>query len=196
MDPANRLLKTSTMNEQLDNFARAFTSHTSGCRRDCECGRTFWDASANGWDWEDNEIEALIADKNATAVDYFVGSLIIYGKEYCADCSCWHETANKIIDWLDHNSRSVIEFWDLEKKRKVQEAADSPVYTEWFPMTIAPRNATAIKVKMRDGTIHQSAHWASDLSGEEQPPFQGWFIPNGVSNDGIEDPLGWMPIEP
>jgi len=52
---------------------------------------------------------------------------------------------------------------------------------------------------MDDGTIHEKAHWACDLSGEEQPPFRGWFIPRNPRHYGfvgIDEPVGWMPAAP
>lgn len=55
---------------------------------------------------------------------------------------------------------------------------------------------------MRDGTVHEDAHWASDLSGEDQPPFEGWFRPVKDS-DGrtsyyayIGEPVAWRPCPP
>jgi hypothetical protein len=53
-----------------------------------------------------------------------------------------------------------------------------------------------VLVALPDGTI-QLAHWASDLSGSDQPPFEGWF--EKVFNDsgnilycrGIETPIAW-----
>lgn len=40
-------------------------------------------------------------------------------------------------------------------------------------------------------------HWASDLSGEEQPPFQGWFEANGSSGfreADMKNFIGWEPL--
>ncbi len=73
---------------------------------------------------------------------------------------------------------------------------------EWNPIATAPKTATSIRVRMKDGTIHEDAHWASDLSGEEQPAFCGWFIP--VKNAkgetlyfaGIEEPIEWQALLP
>ena len=60
----------------------------------------------------------------------------------------------------------------------------------WGPIATAPKNATWIEVIMSDGTTLE-AHWAQDLSGEDQPPFQGWFNRKLVQ---IETPDGWRPI--
>lgn len=63
---------------------------------------------------------------------------------------------------------------------------------EWRSMDSAPHNATWVKVKMADGRVLR-AHWASDLSGEEQPPFRGWFVSAGSYMRGIENPIAWRP---
>lgn len=69
---------------------------------------------------------------------------------------------------------------------------------DWRTMATAPKNATSVRVKMKDGTVHEDAHWAQG-GGEDQPPFIGWFIP--VKNEagettwfcGIDDPAYWQP---
>ncbi len=64
----------------------------------------------------------------------------------------------------------------------------------WQPIKTAPRNATTIRVKMRDGVMHE-AHWAEDISGEDQPAFRGWFIAVGNSFREIDEPVEWMPMD-
>lgn len=66
----------------------------------------------------------------------------------------------------------------------------------WEPIATAPRNATWIQVLMTDGT-EQRAHWAQDLSGEEQPAFRGWFVKAGSVDPymrQIGEPIGWKPL--
>lgn len=68
------------------------------------------------------------------------------------------------------------------------------------PIETAPKNATNIEVITRQGK-RMIAHWAQDLSGEDQLPFKGWFI--AVKNDQgktvgfkeIDDLDGWRPIQ-
>ncbi len=60
---------------KLENFERAFSSRTSGCRRTCRCGREFWDRGNSGYDWEVGETEALEKDPSATPLGYSVGSV-------------------------------------------------------------------------------------------------------------------------
>jgi hypothetical protein len=69
----------------------------------------------------------------------------------------------------------------------------------WYPMSTAPMNSHIVTVKMRDGSV-KKAHWACNLSGEEQPAFQGWFATcynkyGSVSyNYEIDTPIVWRPI--
>ena len=65
----------------------------------------------------------------------------------------------------------------------------------WQPIKTVPHNASWVEVKMRDGTV-QRAHWASDLSGEEQPPFEGWFVDRKTYMLGIPEPVAWRPCPP
>lgn len=70
----------------------------------------------------------------------------------------------------------------------------------WNSMGSAPHDATEVRVVMADGTVYERAHWACDLSGEEQPAFRGWFRPYYNSDGrvggyfGISEPVGWQPI--
>lgn len=61
---------------------------------------------------------------------------------------------------------------------------------KWQPMSTAPQNATWVIGQMADGEVRR-VHWASDLSGSEQPAFQGWFLQSG--NSFVEcNPVRWM----
>jgi hypothetical protein len=42
-------------------------------------------------------------------------------------------------------------------------------------MECAPKNSRWIEIETSDGKVHR-AHYACDLSGEEQPPFEGFFV--------------------
>lgn len=68
----------------------------------------------------------------------------------------------------------------------------------WQFMTTAPLNATPIEVQLPSGET-MIAHWACDLSGEEQPPFEGWFTWVGSDRHGyyteIPTPDFWRPID-
>ena len=66
---------------------------------------------------------------------------------------------------------------------------------EWISIDSVPKNGTRFKALMKDGTIYEDTHWASDLSGCEQPPFEGFFK---TSRPGefvqIDTPKAWVPI--
>jgi hypothetical protein len=44
----------------------------------------------------------------------------------------------------------------------------------WRLMDSAPKDCTIVMLLLDDDT-EVEAHWACDLSGEDQPPFRGWF---------------------
>jgi hypothetical protein len=68
----------------------------------------------------------------------------------------------------------------------------------WMPMESAPINGYPssiqhVRGKLRDGSIVEDMHYAQDLSGEDQPPFKGWFE-HVYAGTYIEvDPVAWMP---
>ena len=68
----------------------------------------------------------------------------------------------------------------------------------WKTIESAPRDTTEIEVKLRDGKTY-FAHYACDLTGEDQPSFHGWFV-SVYKNDGsflfyreISEPVFWRP---
>lgn len=79
-----------------------------------------------------------------------------------------------------------------------------PAAEGWQPPATAPQNASWVQLAY----VHPSsikpvmiiAHWAQDMSGEEQPPFRGWFRANlgdgGQVYGFIEVPQGWIAWRP
>ena len=62
-------------------------------------------------------------------------------------------------------------------------------------MESAPKNCTLVEVKLPDLTVVE-AHWASNLSGEEQPAFEGWFVRDGgCGYVGVPNPILWRPLQ-
>lgn len=57
-------------------------------------------------------------------------------------------------------------------------------------MKTAPKDCTWVLVELPDGS-HTEAHWASDLSGEEQPAFRGWFERGDRGFVEVPDPVRW-----
>jgi len=69
----------------------------------------------------------------------------------------------------------------------------------WHPISTAPQTQEDVRVLNADG--EHVAHYASDLSGEDQPPFKGWF--SEVRDDSgkvtrfqeiVPKPTHWKPL--
>lgn len=188
------------MNEEIKKkieiFEEAFRASSVSCRERCECGQQFYDGSDNSWDWNEGELEEL--QTNATCLNYGVELVNIEGGYYVRDCHCWHSRAIQIMHFLDAFDTKIAEYFKLEKSRKEDEAKRAVtiniLYNEmkdgWREMGSAPRDATTLEVLMHNRTT-KHAHWAQDLSGEEQPIFRGWFDENRYQ---IEDPIAWRYI--
>jgi hypothetical protein len=72
---------------------------------------------------------------------------------------------------------SVVHFPEYaEAFRTAKSRFDLARMFDWQPMKTAPRTTKHVQLLMKDGKVHPEAHFASDLSGEEQPAFEGWFI--------------------
>jgi hypothetical protein len=69
----------------------------------------------------------------------------------------------------------------------------------WEPIETAPKNATKI-LAVYPGGSEVVVHWAQDLSGEDQPPFEGWFKDDTDTNgnrtgySAVPEPAGWKPL--
>lgn len=111
---------------ELETFELAFDNHYAACRATCACGKVYYDDYNEGYTWEDGELEALYADPKATALEHSVGFVEFDGTQYVSSCSCWHEKARKIVDWLNRHAKPVAEFLSREKKRKQTIADASP----------------------------------------------------------------------
>jgi hypothetical protein len=69
---------------------------------------------------------------------------------------------------------------------------------KWLSMDDAPKGRT-VRVKLTSGKI-LDAHFAQDLSGEDQPPFKGWFTQRSKTHPEygfvqIDEPVGWKPVK-
>ena len=80
-----------------------------------------------------------------------------------------------------------------------------PASEGWQPAATAPQTATWVQLGYPpQGYRHDPpiviAHWASDMSGEEQPGYEGWFRDNlghgGKSSGFVEVPTGWVAWRP
>lgn len=109
----------------IETFIQAFSTNSSGCVRECKCGRKFYD-NQNAYDWEKGELEALQKDKFAKPLDYSAGTLFIAGVEYAIDCDCWYDKAKDLMGYLDKYAHCIAAYLNLEKERKLKEAAAMP----------------------------------------------------------------------
>lgn len=62
----------------------------------------------------------------------------------------------------------------------------------WQEVTNEQHNGKWMDVMLADGTVIR-AHWAQNTSGEEQPPYRGWFKRVGNYMAQIDDPILWKP---
>jgi hypothetical protein len=80
-----------------------------------------------------------------------------------------------------------------------------PAAEGWQPPVTAPKTATWVQLGYPPQGYRKDlpiviAHWASDMSGEEQPGYEGWFRDNlghgGRSSGFVEVPTGWVAWRP
>ena len=113
----------------IENFERAFSLNTAGCRRQCACGKTFYHDNESDYDWEDGEFEEL-ENSDAVALDYSVGDIGFEGREYVNACDCWHERSASIMNFIDAHSTSIAKYLNSERERRISEAEYTPVVLE------------------------------------------------------------------
>jgi len=67
------------------------------------------------------------------------------------------------------------------------------------PMSEAPRDSTSLLALVVDEFGNRRwtvCHWAQDLSGEEQPPFRGWFDNLRHVQISARGMIGWRAFDP
>lgn len=118
----------SAESDKLENFERAFSSGTGGCRRTCDCGMIYFNATDRGvWEpGELDELEKLETKKKAVSTDYTIGDIDFEGKEFVNACDCWHPRAKKLMGFLDDHAYKIAEYLSLEKERKQLIADHAP----------------------------------------------------------------------
>jgi hypothetical protein len=110
--------------DKLRNFEEAFSTGSHGCVGTCRCGKTYFDAHNSSCDWEKGELERL--EKIANPVDFAVGGVHFEGCDYLDACTCWHERAKRIMDFIEVHASSIARYLNLEKARKQREADKAP----------------------------------------------------------------------
>lgn len=100
------------------------------------------------------------------------------------------------VEWLDQEADADDHEITLLKE-EVERLTAEREPLEIRPMDTAPKDATEIllSVEGAGSPAWIVAHWAQDLSGEEQPPFRGWFRRNAYGFREVgTTPLGWLPL--
>lgn len=87
-------------------------------------------------------------------------------------------------------------FANLLSVRPVPRPGEVHMVGIWQPMQIAPKDCRWITVLTSEGD-EERVHWAEDLSGSDQPPYQGWFKEHPSPKCGfiqVRGPFqGWKP---
>ena len=131
-----------------------------------------------------------VYDKKWTSHPYFEGDPFIHVR--FRDGTKSHRKKRASL-WIEGES--------LFKWGKTQSPNDITGYTVlvpydvWLPINTAPQDATKIIVRMEDGTVHNDCHFARG-DGEDQPPFEGWFVPRSIGYGQISEPKEWMLAAP
>ena len=200
--------------DQQARFDRAFCHGGTSCSTTCEaCGRTYFVTSPGHGDYEPGEIERYRKlaeeqpDKYIEVADFCsVSDMDFEGRRIVIGCLC--DPTKKYSEWIEKYASELTEylrlFWSdrLKKAQRVADESRSALLAllpqdgkgEWQLMDTAPKNATWVEVVLPGGASTCLAHWASDLSGEEQPKFQGWFRRLGDHfRKIIPPPIAWRP---
>ena len=193
-------------------LARAFCHSGTSCVVECDCGRIHFVSASGHGDYEDGELEKLQQDAEKEPTKYVeeahydtIDVLNIHGMTLIPDCPCGkaeryaafledhaEEVAVFVASYLT-DQRKEAEAIAAESKRLLDQLEAAQAADGWLPIKSGPHNLALVEVKDEAGVVYADAHWASDLSGEEQPPFEGWFIPIGSGYRQIDKPKYWRP---
>ena len=205
--------------KQQERFSAAFSHGGSCCQVTCEaCGRTYFVTSPGHGDYSKGELERLLElakekpDLYIEVQDYsHVSTAILNRKSVVVGCLC--DPTSELSDWIEYYAHELTlylrDYWKDRREDAMRQADESWKAilalapndgAEWQPMKSAPKNATWVEVLLANGRSVQRAHWASNLSGEEQPPFEGWFYEREVGSgkgSGYHQitpkPIAWRP---
>jgi hypothetical protein len=85
--------------------------------------------------------------------------------------------------------------YSCAKGSRLMMIEDEKTKADFRSMYFVPKDCTEFGALMEDGTVHSPCHWASDLSGECQPVFRGYFIKSTSGFRQIETPIMWRPLQ-
>lgn len=122
----------STENGVSRSFEIAWSSGISGCRMECNCGRTFFDDSSNDWDWEDGELESL-RESALAQPDRVIGStkgsstsFVFEGVWYVDSCPCT-EKLKRYEDFILRNAVQIAAYLNRNAEDEESHAKNSKV---------------------------------------------------------------------
>lgn len=95
---------------------------------ECHCGRRFFHNSRVVF--KNQQLKKLRGDSNATGIERKVSLLAFEGKQYTAECDCWHEAAHRVSSFLVTHNRQVASFLNEFKRVAKAEAEALPEVDE------------------------------------------------------------------
>lgn len=192
--------------DQQRRISRSFSHGGTCCSCECEaCGRTYFVTSPGHGDYEPGELDGL---RERASYDPLCIEIPDYGsvetmimplgphlnKQVVVGCSCG--VTDPLGQWIEKHADSLTTYlvqYHRDRGRTAAEIAkqhqEQLAALEWSSMDYAPRDGSWIVVEIDNETIR--AHWAEDLSGEEQPPFSGWFAEDGAGSYRQVHPVRW-----
>lgn len=116
--------KVFSPKEPDEDFEKAFSTNSSGCRSRCACGRECFDLE-NSWDWEEGELESLTRlaaeqPDRYVALPYSCSRAIINGKEFVLGCPC--NGLRSYQDFIDAHAEQIAEYLNARAARLAEHA--------------------------------------------------------------------------
>lgn len=111
----------------MSDFASAFVYSSTLCSIACRCGRVHFVTCVGHGDYEDGEVEQLLACSYAYPDSYMevwehdhVEWAMINGLQVVTDCPCGY--AKNIAEWLDNHLDEVAKFAGIRLTRRANNA--------------------------------------------------------------------------
>jgi hypothetical protein len=174
----------------------------------CDCGITYFVSPPEYSDsYNEGEYERLLeqSEENPDKFKQTYGC-ISYGhidsRCIVLDCEC--KTADKYENFILNHKELISSFLNASLKRDVTEAVnafnsnkiktkDEVINEYWFDLDSAPKDSSWFLGLTEEETIEE-VHYACDLSGEEQPPFKGYFKRVGTYFSEVKI-TKWKPLK-
>jgi len=195
--------------EQQSRIHNSFSYGGTLCSVCCEaCERIYFVTSPGHGDYEEGELERLLEfsrqnpEKYIEVPDFDSVSTITLptsGKHVVVGCLC--DPTRDLSVFIESNAEALTrylkDYWRARRSEaatKEQKSFEALSSLGWSDMACAPKDATWVEVETAKGKVVR-AHWASDLSGEDQPPFEGWFVMEQAGRFNQIHPVHWRPLQ-